>query len=231
MERRRGKKYKKLAEKAPSKVLSLKEAIDQVKKLSFSSFDGSVELHVSVVLPKDKDPKSIKGSVSLPYMEAKSAKIAVAVPENMQDTAKEAGADIYKMDELLEDLKAGKINFDILLAVPETMSVLASQGKTLGPKGLMPNPKNGTVVDSKNIANTISEFKRGKLVFKADSAGGIHIAVGKVSYANDKLAENVKNAVQYIATLFGKSKELVVRKAVLAPTMGPSVSFDVKLMD
>ncbi len=231
MERRRGKKYKKLLEKAPTKLLSLKDAVDKVRKLSFSSFDGSVELHVSVILPKDKDPKSIKGSVSLPHMQAKNVVVAIAVPSGLEKVAKDAGANIYNMETLLEGLKAGKVDFDILLAVPETMSALASQGKALGPKGLMPNPKNGTVIDPKNIEGAISEFKRGKLIFKADSAGGIHISVGKISYSGDKLAENTRSAIQYIANLFGKSKELVVRKAVLAPTMGPSVSFDVKLMD
>lgn len=227
----RGKKYVKIAEKAPVKMLSLKEAVEQVRKLSYSKFDGSVELHVSIVLPKDKDPKSIKGSVSLPHMEAKAARVAIAVPENMEETAKKAGADKYVLSELLAELKDGKVDFDILLSTPEVMSQLAALGKVLGPKGLMPNPKNGTVIDNSKIESTIGEFKRGKLVFKADSAGGIHIGVGKVSFESSKLVENVKDAVTYIATLFGKPKEYVIKKAYLAPTMGPSVSFDIKLMD
>jgi large subunit ribosomal protein L1 len=95
----------------------------------------------------------------------------------------------------------------------------------------MPNPKNGTVADATKIANAIGEFKRGKLVFKADSAGGIHIPVGKVSFEGKKLQENIREAIHYIAVMMGRNKESVIRSAFLAPTMGPAVQFDIKLMD
>lgn len=229
---KRGKKYEKIAERVtPNKVYSLKEAVDQVKKLSYSKFDGTIELHVAVNLPKDKDAKSIKGSVSLPHMEAKSAKVAIAVPAHLEDEAKKAGADIFSLEQITNDLKNGQVNFDILLSTPDVMSQLAAFGKVLGPKGLMPNPKNGTVVEASKIADTVGEFKRGKLVFKADAAGGIHIPVGKASFEGAKITENVRDAVNYIATLFGKSREFVIRGAHLAPTMGPAVEFDIKLID
>ena len=227
----RGKKYQKIAEKQLDKIVSLKDAVENVKKLSYSKFDGTVELHIVTILPKEKDPKSIKGSVSLPFMESKSSRIAVAVPAHLENAAKEAGADVYKFDELMEGIKAGKIDFDILLATPDMMAQLAVHGKALGPKGLMPNPKNGTVVTPDKLAAVVGEFKRGKLVYKADSAGGIHVAVGKVSYANDKIEANVKEMITAVVSLLGKSKEYVIKKAFLAPTMGPSVSFDIKLMD
>ncbi|MFZ6022482.1 MAG: 50S ribosomal protein L1 [Patescibacteria group bacterium] len=227
----RGKKYQKIAEKQLDKVVSLKDAVENVKKLSYSKFDGTLELHLVTILPKDKDPKSIKGSVSLPYMESKSSRIAVAVPAHLENAAQESGADIYKFDELMESIKAGKIEFDILLATPDMMAQLAVHGKALGPKGLMPNPKNGTVVTPDKMAAVVGEFKRGKLVYKADSAGGIHVAVGKVSYANEKIEANVKEMITAVVSLLGKSKEYVIKKAYLAPTMGPSVSFDIKLMD
>lgn len=228
---KRGKKYQKISEKQIDKVMSLKDAVENVKKLSYSKFDGTIELHVVTILPKDKDPKSIKGSVSLPHMESKASKIAVAVPAHLEKTAQEAGADVYKFDELMDGIKAGKIEFDILLATPDMMAQLAVHGKALGPKGLMPNPKNGTVVTADKLTDVIGEFKRGKLVFKADSAGGIHVAVGKVSYAGDKIEANVKEMITAIVSLLGKSKEYVIKKAFLAPTMGPSVAFDIKLMD
>ncbi len=227
----RGKKYQKISEKQLDKVVSLKDAVENVKKLSYSKFDGTIELHVATILPKEKDPKSIKGSVSLPHMESKASKIAVAVPAHLEKTAQEAGADIYKFEELMEGIKAGKIEFDILLATPDMMAQLAVHGKALGPKGLMPNPKNGTVVTSEKLSDVVGEFKRGKLVFKADSAGGIHVAVGKVSYSSDKIEANVKEMISAIVSLLGKSKEYVIKKAFLAPTMGPSVAFDIKLMD
>jgi large subunit ribosomal protein L1 len=227
----RGKKYQKIAEKQLDKVVSLKDAVENVKKLSYSKFDGTIELHIATILPKDKDPKSIKGSVSLPHMESKASHIAVAVPAHLEATAKDAGADTYVFADLMEEIKAGKINFDILLATPDMMAQLAVHGKALGPKGLMPNPKNGTVVDATKLAAVVGEFKRGKLVYKADATGGIHVAVGKVSYANEKIIANVREMVTAIAALLGKSKEYVIKKAYLAPTMGPSVSFDIKLMD
>lgn len=227
----RGKKYQKISEKQLDKVVSLKDAVENVKKLSYSKFDGTVELHIVTILPKDKDPKSIKGSVSLPHMESKSSKIAVAVPAHLEKAAQEAGADIYKFDELMDGIKTGRIDFDILLATPDMMAQLAVHGKALGPKGLMPNPKNGTVVTPDKLSAVVGEFKRGKLVYKADSAGGIHVAVGKVSYANDKIEANVKEMITAVVSLLGKSKEYVIKKAYLAPTMGPSVTFDIKLMD
>lgn len=227
----RGKKYQKIAEKQLDKVVSLKDAVENVKKLSYSKFDGTLELHLVTILPKDKDPKSIKGSVSLPFMESKSSRIAVAVPAHLEKAAQESGADMYKFDELMDSIKSGKIEFDILLATPDMMAQLAVHGKALGPKGLMPNPKNGTVVTPDKMAAVVGEFKRGKLVYKADSAGGIHVAVGKVSYANEKIEANVKEMITAVVSLLGKSKEYVIKKAYLAPTMGPSVSFDIKLMD
>ncbi len=226
----RGKKYEKVAEKKLDKVVSLAVAVESVKKMSYSKFDGTVELHVTTILSKDKDPKSIKGSVSLPFMESKASRIAVAVPAHLEKAAADAGADLYGAA-LMEEIKAGKINFDILLATPDMMPALAVSGKVLGPKGLMPNPKNGTVVTPEKIADTIGEFKRGKLVFKADAAGGIHVAVGKVSFANEKIVANVREMINAIAVLLGKSKEYVIKKACLAPTMGPSVTFDIKLME
>lgn len=228
---KRGKKYQKILEKQLDKLVSLKDAIDNVKKLSYSKFDGTIELHVVTILPKDKDPKSIKGSVSLPFMESKASRIAVAVPAHLEKVAQDAGANVFKFEELMEGIKAGKIDFDILLATPDMMAQLAVHGKALGPKGLMPNPKNGTVMTPDKVSTIIGEFKKGKLVYKADSAGGIHVAVGKVSYSNEKIEANVKEMIAAVVSLLGKSREYVIKKAFLAPTMGPSVSFDIKLMD
>lgn len=226
-----GKKYIKIAEKKITRTVSLKDAVEAVKKSSYSKFDGTIELHVATILSKDKDPKSIKGSVSLPHMESKSSRIAVAVPAHLEKAAQDAGADIYSMEKLMDGIKAGKVDFDILLATPDMMPQLAVHGKVLGPRGLMPNPKNGTVVDPNKLAAVIGEFKKGKLVFKADAAGGIHVAVGKVSFASNDIAENVREMISAIASLLGKSKEYVIKKAYLAPTMGTSVAFDIKLME
>lgn len=226
---RRGKKYKKVQDLVDkSKVYTIQEALGLLKKLSYSKFPGTIELHLALNLPSGKDPKSIKGSVALPHTQAKEVKVAVAVPENLEEVAKKAGAAFYKLDELIKKISDGKIEFDVLIAVPEVMPKLAPLGKVLGPRGLMPNPKNGTVVTPDKLEAAISEFKRGKMVFKADASGGIHVPVGKVGDPAEHIVENIKTIISTLVSLLGRSKEYLVRQAYLAPTMGPSVKIDLK---
>jgi len=228
---KRTKKYIKAAENKISDVLSLKDAIANVKKTSYSKFDGTVELHITTIITKERDPKSIKGSVSLPHMEGKASIIAVAVPEHLEKEAEKAGADIFKSADLLKDIATGKLEFDVLLATPDMMAKLAVHGKELGPKGLMPNPKSGTVITPDKLSDVITEFKQGKLVFKADKTGGIHVPVGKISLDSEKIRQNVDVMLNTVAATLGKSKEATIKKVCLAPTMGPSVTFDFKLTE
>ena len=219
---KRGKKYTELRKDLDrSKMYSLEEAIKKVKKLSYSKFVGTLELHMDIKVPKEKDAKSIKGSVSLPHSTGnQDIKIAVFT-EDKVDEAKKAGADFVGLDNLIKDVKDGKIDFDVAIASPSVMPKIAVLGKELGPKGLMPNPKTGTVTD--DIKSTIEEYKKGKQTFTCDSSGVIHMAVGKLDMDDEMLIENVHEAVKAIELAVGKNYVQTINKLHLAPTMGPSV--------
>ncbi len=221
---KRGKKYRKILEKKENKVYNLNEAILQVKQLSYSSFPATIELHAALKLTKDLEPKSIKGTLSLPHSESKTVKIAAFTTPADEKKAKEAGADLIGTENIIKDIKAGKINFDIAIATPEVMPQIAQLGKELGPKGLMPNPKTGTVTD--DIKNAIAEYKKGKINFAADSEGVVHLAVGKIDLEDKKIEENIKETLQAIVSAVnGREIHQTIRKTHLAPTMGPSVEF------
>ena len=220
---KRGKIYKKLTKNLDRTVsLSLKDGVKKAKELSYSKFVGSLEIHVDLKLPKDKDPKSLKGGVSLPHATStKDVKVAVFCTPEKEDEAKKAGADFVGMEAIMKDVKEGKIEFDVAIATPSVMPKIAVLGKELGPKGLMPNPKNGTVTD--DIAEAVSEYKKGKQTFACDQSGVVHMNVGKIDLEDEKLIENIHVAVQAIADVIGKTPELTVERMHLAPTMGPSV--------
>lgn len=224
---KRGKKYKKILEKKEIKIYPLKEAIQKVKKNSYSSFPGTVELHTALKLTKDLEPKSIKGSISLPHSETKTVKIAAFTTPADEKKAKDAGADLVGTEKIMKEVKEGEIDFDIAIATPEVMPQIAQLGKELGPKGLMPNPKTGTVTN--DIEQTIAEYKKGKSNFAADERGVIHLGVGKIDLEDEKIEENIKEALQAISlALGGKEIKQIVRKTHLAPTMGPSVQFQLE---
>jgi len=220
---KRGKNYKKLTKNLDRTVsYSLKDGVKKAKELSYSKFVGSLEIHVDLKLPKDKDPKSLKGGVSLPHATStKDVKVAVFCTPEKEDEAKKAGADFVGMEAIMKDVKDGKIEFDVAIATPSVMPKIAVLGKELGPKGLMPNPKNGTVTD--DIAEAVSEYKKGKQTFACDPSGVVHMSVGKIDLEDEKLIENIHVAVQAIADIVGKTPELAIERMHLAPTMGPSV--------
>lgn len=220
---KRGKKYKKLTKNLDRTVsYTLKDGVKKAKELSYSKFVGSLEIHVDLKLPKDKDPKSLKGAVSLPHATSKkSVKVAVFCTPDKEDEAKKAGADLVGMDQIMKDVKEGKIEFDVAIATPLVMPKIAVLGKELGPKGLMPNPKNGTVTDE--IAQAVSEYKKGKQTFACDLSGVVHMSVGKIDLEDEKLIENIHTAVLAISDVIGKTPELAIDRMHLAPTMGPSV--------
>jgi large subunit ribosomal protein L1 len=220
---KRGKKYKKIIKDLDrSETYSLEDGIKKVKSLSYSKFTGTLELHADIVVGKDKDPKSIKGSVSLPHsVSGKGVKIAVFTTPDKEAEAKKAGADIVGLEKLMKDIKAGKIEFDVAIATPFVMAKIAVLGKELGPKGLMPNPKVGTVTD--DITSVVEEYKKGKQTFTCDASGVIHMGVGKLDMEDEKLIENIHTAISAIETAVGKGYMQAIKRLHLAPTMGPSV--------
>lgn len=222
---RRGKRYIKARKNRPTEVLSLGEGIKATKKLSYSNFDGSLELHLEVKIPKEKDPKSLKGSLTLPHSaEQGDVKIAVLTSKDNEAIAKEAGADLYDFEKLVEEVKKGNVNFDVAIATPDVMGQIAALGKVLGPKGLMPNPRTGTVTE--DIAQTVEEYKKGKMNFTADSTGVLHFKAGKLTQSDEQLVENVRACVEAAAEALNKKADQVVKSAYLAPTMGASVEIE-----
>jgi len=220
---KRGKKYIKTTKGLDRELsYSVAEGVKKVKTLSYSNFVGTLELHVDVKLPKDRDPKSIKGAISLPNASGnKVVRVAVFATPDKDEAAKAAGADLVGMEQLMKDIKAGKIEFDVAIATPAVMPKLAVLGKELGPKGLMPSPKNGTVTD--DVAKAVAEYKKGKQTFACDDSGVIHMNVGKLDMDDAKLVENVHAGVTSIEEVLGKPVDQILQKMHLAPTMGASV--------
>lgn len=196
-----GKKYQLVKEKIEiDKIYELDEAIDLAKETSITKFDATIDLHLKI----DKKIENLRGVVNLPAGSAKEKKVLEVSDKNV--------------DEIVEKVKANKIEFDIILATPSVMPKLASLAKILGPKGLMPNPKSGTVTE--NISETAEEFRGGKIEFKADKGNNIHLSIGRVSFEHDKLKENLDAALA--AVPIGK-----VLSAHLTTSMGPSVKIKV----
>jgi len=225
---KRGKKYIKVSKDLDrNKSYSLQEGIKEVKKTSYSKFVGSLEVHFDIVIPKDRDPKSIKGAVSLPHStDVKSVTIAAFVTPDKEKDAQDAGADFVGLEKLIKDIKENKITFDVAIATPSVMPKIAVLGKELGPRGLMPNPKNGTVTD--DIASAIGEYKKGKQTFACDTSGVIHIKAGKLDMDDEKLIENIHVAVSAVEDVLGKPYNQSVVRMHIAPTMGPSYKIEYK---
>jgi large subunit ribosomal protein L1 len=222
----RGKKYEKAIKNLDrTKLYSVAEGIKEAKRTSYSSFVGTLEVHFDIKMPKDTDPKSIKGAVALPHSSGtKAVKVAVFSTPDMDKTAKDAGADLVGLDNLIKDVKAGKIEFDVAIATPSVMPKIAVLGKELGPKGLMPNPKNGTVTD--DIASAVSEYKKGKQTFACDTSGVIHMTAGKLDMEDEKLIENVHACVSALEEVLGKGYTQAFDRMHLASTMGPSFKIE-----
>lgn len=202
------------------KLNPLPTAVELVKKCANAKFDETVELHVRLgVDPKQAD-QQVRGTVGLPHGLGKSKKIAVVVRGEKQKDAKTAGADIVGADDLIDQISKGFTDFDILVATPDMMKDLSKLGKVLGPKGLMPNPKSGTV--TMDIPKTVKELKAGRVEYKVDDYGIIHVPVGKASFPADKIAGNAKAVLDAILKAKpAAAKGIYMISVTVASTMGP----------
>ena len=224
--RKRSKRYKeavKLFDK--NKIYPLEEAIGILKKMPSPKFDETVDLSFRLGVDPKKSDQFVRGSVLLPHGTGKKVRILVFCKGESEKIAQEAGADYVGGQELIEKISSGWLDFDIAIAHPEMMRDISRLGKILGPRGLMPNPKSGTVTT--DLARAIEEFKKGKVEFKMDKTGNIGLRIGKISFSEKELYENACAAIEAIykakpATLKGK----YIRNVVISKTMSPGIKID-----
>jgi large subunit ribosomal protein L1 len=221
----RGKKYLAARQQVPVRPHTIEEAVPLLQKVKFSKFDETVEIAVRLgVDPKHSD-QMVRGTVVLPHGLGKSKKVLVIANAEKQREAKEAGADEIGGEELVDKINAGWTDFDAVVATPDMMRAVGKLGKVLGPRGLMPNPKTGTV--TLDIAKAVQEIKAGKVEFRVDKTGIVHAPVGKVSFPAEKLVENAASLIAaVIKAKPAVAKGKYVRSATVCSTMGPGVSLD-----
>jgi large subunit ribosomal protein L1 len=224
---RSGKKYQSAAKQVEARPYSLQDAIPLVQKIKYAKFDETIEVHMRLgVDPKHAD-QMVRGTVVLPNGLGKSKKVVVIAGGDKQREAQEAGADIVGGDDIVQKIQAENwTDYDAVIATPDMMRSVGRLGKILGPRGLMPNPKTGTV--TQDVAKAVKEIKAGKVEFRVDKTGVIHAPVGKIGFATDKLVENANTLIQAVV----KAKPAVakgkyVRSVTLCSTMGPGVHLDV----
>ena len=223
--RRTGKKFAASKAQVPPKPLTIDEAVPLVQKLKFSKFDETVELAIRLgVDPKHAD-QMVRGTVVLPHGLGKTKKVLVIAGGEKQKEAQEAGADFVGGEELVEKIQGGWMEFEAVVATPDMMRAVGKLGKVLGPRGLMPNPKTGTVTT--DITKAIREIKAGKVEFRVDKTGIVHAPVGKVSFATGNLVENTKSLVESIMKAKpAAAKGKYVKSMTMSSTMGPGIKID-----
>jgi len=210
-----------------NKKYSLNEAAVIVKDITYTKFDASVDIDVRLGVDPRKADQMVRGTVSLPHGTGKDVRVLVICTPDKVDEAKSAGADHVGLDEYIEKIKGGWTDIDVIVATPSVMGKLGPLGRILGPRGLMPNPKIGTV--TMDIAKTVTELKAGKIDFKVDKYGIIHSSIGKVSFNADKISDNAKEFLKTILKLKPSSTKGTYMKSIhLSSTMSPAVKVDEK---
>ena len=210
-----------------SKVYDLKEASTLVKKITNVKFDASIDLAVRLGVDPRKANQMVRGVVTLPHGTGKDVKVLALVTPDKEAEAKEAGADYVGLDEYLQKIKGGWTDVDVVIAMPNVMAKVGRLGRILGPRGLMPNPKTGTV--TMDVAKAVKEVKAGKIDFKVDKTGIVHAAVGKVSFDADKIYDNANELIQTLIKLKPTAaKGTYIKSIFISSTMSPSIPVDEK---
>lgn len=225
---KRSKRYNQVKELVDrTKHYSLDEAIKLAKETATAKFNETIELHIKTGIDPRKSDQQIRSSISLPHGTGKKVRVLVFAKGEKAEEAEKAGADYVGAEDLVEKIgKEGFLDFDVVIATPDMMRVIGRLGRILGPKGLMPSPKSGTVTE--DIASAVKEFKAGRIEVRTDKTGNIHIPVGKCSFEDEKIRENVISALQQIEKLRPAAmKGELFRKVVLASTMGPGIKLDI----
>jgi large subunit ribosomal protein L1 len=226
---KRGKKYLEAAQKVDrDHFYTPQEAVKLVKEVSYSSFDGTVELHLRMGLDPRRSDQQIRGVVRLPYGLGKPVRVLVFATGEAAQIAEQAGADfVIGDDEGIAKIMDGWVDFDITIAVPDMMRRVGRLGRVLGRRGLMPTPKTGTVVQAEDLPRVIDEAKAGRVEYRVDRTGNIHCAIGKVSFPTEHLLANLTAIMDTIRRVKpSAAKGVYVRRVTLAPSMGPGVKVD-----
>ena len=212
-----------------SKIYSLQEASVLVKDITNTKFDASVDLAIRLGVDPRKANQMVRGIVSLPHGTGKNMKVLALVTPDKAQEATDAGADYVGLDEYLEKIKGGWTDVDVIITMPSVMGKLGPLGRVLGPRGLMPNPKTGTV--TMDVAKAVTEVKAGKIDFKVDKTGIVHAAIGKTSFSADKIQENAQELLSTIVKLKPTSaKGVYVKSIFMSSTMSPSIAVDSKVI-
>ncbi|MCM4164090.1 MULTISPECIES: 50S ribosomal protein L1 [unclassified Arenibacter] len=210
-----------------NKLYSVEEASALVKEITSTKFDASVELAVRLGVDPRKANQMVRGVVTLPHGTGKDVKVLALVTPDKEAEAKEAGADYVGLDEYLDKIKNGWTDVDVIITMPSVMGKLGPLGRVLGPRGLMPNPKTGTV--TMDVAKAVAEVKAGKIDFKVDKTGIVHAAIGKVSFSTDKIVDNANELLDTLIKLKPTAaKGVYVKTIYMSSTMSPSVALDPK---
>ena len=216
-----------LAKYDTTKSYPLPEAVQVVKEISYTKFDASIDLNIRLGVDPRKANQMVRGTVTLPHGTGKTIRVLVLCTPDKEDEAKTAGADYIGLDEYIDRIKQGWTDFDVVITMPPVMPKIGPLGKVLGPRGLMPNPKTGTV--TMDIAKAVREVKAGKIDFKVDKYGIIHASVGKVSFEKEKLVDNAKELLLTIIKMKPASAKGTYLKSVfMSSTMSPGIQIETK---
>ena len=208
-----------------SKFYTLSDALALAKQNATAKFDESIDIAVNLGIDAKKSDQLVRGAVVLPKGTGKAVRVAVFAQGDKADEAKEAGADIVGFEDLAAEVKAGTMDFDVVIATPDAMRVVGQLGQILGPRGLMPNPKVGTVTP--NVGEAVKNAKGGQVQFRTDKSGIIHCTIGRASFAEDDLAENFKALIDALnKNKPGGAKGVYLRRVAVSSTMGPGVRLD-----
>jgi large subunit ribosomal protein L1 len=222
-----GKKLRTAQDKVEiGKEYSLEDALKRAKEATYTKFDESVDLAVNLGIDPRKSEQMVRGTVVLPHGIGKKVRVLVFAKGEKEKEAREAGADFVGAEDLVDKISKGWLDFDKSVATPDVMGLVGKLGKILGPRGLMPNPKLGTVTF--DIARTVKEIKAGKVEYKAEKAGIVHVPIGKVSFDTEKLLENARTVINSIIKAKpATSKGKYLKKIAISSTMGPGIAVDI----
>lgn len=219
-----------LAKYDTEKVYSMDEASKIIKEISTTNFDPSIDVAVRLGVDPRKANQMVRGTVSLPHGTGKDVKVLVLCTADKEKEAQEAGADYVGLDEYITKIKGGWTDVDVIITMPSVMGKVGALGRILGPRGLMPNPKTGTV--TMNVAQAVTDVKAGKIDFKVDKFGIIHAAVGKASFESEKIADNAKELISTLVKLKPTaSKGTYIKSLSISSTMSPSIKVEPKSID